>query len=100
MVGHVNSNFVFLEDFIKGTIAANEQTQENLNILEQYTHKNSVHFFGIKEANQESPEQEAIKVFKESLRIKIQNKIKITHWAGKFRQSKEDKTIPNKVPNP
>lgn len=86
---HVNSNFAFLEDSINTKITATEKTQEDLNTLEQYTRKNSVRLFGIKEGDQmqESPEQEAIKVFKESLHIEVEeNEIEIAHRAGKFRQ--------------
>ena len=84
---HVNSNFAFLEDSITNKIATAEKTQEDLNTLKQYTRKNSVRLFGVTEGDQESPEKEAIKIFKESLHIEVEEKeIEIAHRAGKFRQ--------------
>ena len=102
---NMHSNFAFLEDDLKSKMAVIDKTQLDLNDLEQYTRKNSVRLFGIKESDdEESVEKKAIEVFKESLNLDVgENRIEIAHRAGKFRQdgkviAKKSQACADKVP--
>ena len=68
-------------------MAACEKSQD-INTLEQYTHKNRLRLFGIRElGGDDSPEQQAIQVIKENLHIDLkEDDIEIAEWAGKFWQ--------------
>ena len=82
----INANFQFLEDDMRSKMATIDKTNQHLNSLEQYTRKNSIRLFGIKESDEDNVERQAIQIIKDNLRIEIkETDIEIAHRAGKFR---------------
>ena len=68
----LNTSFQMLEEGLKQKMSSLDKTNEAHNNLEQYTHKNSVRAFGVKESDDEAtPESQAIYLIKEHLRIEI-----------------------------
>ena len=77
------ASFQMLEEEFKKKTVLLDETQQTHNNLEQYTGKNRVRLFGVKEAEDEmsTPERLAIDIFKEKLRVEIE----IANRDGKFR---------------
>ena len=83
----LNISFQMLEDGLNGKMALLDKTMEAHNNLEQYTRKNSVRLFGVKElddgATSETAESRAIK---EHLQIELnEDEIEIAHRVGKYK---------------
>ena len=72
----VNTSFQMLEEGLNGKMALLGKTLEVHNNLEQYTRKNSVRLFGVKEyedgATPETAESQAVDIIKEHLQIGLQ----------------------------
>ena len=69
----LNTSFQMLEEDLKQKMSLLDKTSEGHNNLEQYTRKNSVRLFGVKEPDdvQTTPESQAIHVISEHLQIEI-----------------------------
>lgn len=83
----VNASFQFLEAELATKIASLDKIKNDHNNLEQYTRKNSVRLFGVKEIEDEetTPERNAVKIFEDNLRVSLEdNEIEIAHRAGKY----------------
>ena len=86
----LNTSFQMLEEGINEKMALFDKTIEAHNNLEQYTCKNSVRLFGVKEledgATPESAESQAVNIIKEHLQIEIkEDEVEIAHRVGKYK---------------
>ena len=83
----MNASFLFLEAELNTKIAALDKIKNDHNNLEQYTRKNSIRLFGVKEIEDKetTPERIAVKIFEEKLHVSVEvNEIEIAHQAGKY----------------
>ena len=87
MEAEINASFQILEDDLRSKFTTMDKTQHDLNSLEQYTRKNSIRLFGIKETDDTTNiEEQALKIIKDHLEIDLRSDdVEIAHRAGKFR---------------
>ena len=86
----VNTSFQMLEEGLNGKMALLDKTLEAHNNLEQYTRKNSVRLFGVKEledgATPKTAESQAVDIIKEHLQIELnEDEVEIAHRVGKYK---------------
>ena len=74
MEAEINASFQILEDDLRSKFTTMDKTQHDLNSLEQYTRKNSIRLFGIKETDDRTNiEEQALKIIKDHLEIDVRS---------------------------
>ena len=94
MEAEINASFQILEDDLRSKFTTMDKTQHDLNTLEQYTQKNSIRLFRIKETDDTTNiEEQALKIIKDHLEIDLRSDDVEIPSRGPSR-SKESQTSP------